>query len=469
MSGRLVFLLLAALQSVVLYAGEVIIEGKQVSYAGKVIEINTYLDPFTGKDTLLASCRVDSMGNFRLMFHLESPQLIYARLGAFKGYLHAEPNVKYTVSMPEWQDMSPADKLNPFFEPIEFQFTIENDTCPTSLNRRILQFDTVFFQLLAKFIRPRSVNRDSLERAKDSLLKLVVADAPQFFKDYATYKIGLLELLAMQYRVKYLSKQYFEDRSILYNNEAYFDLFNRVYDKYFYYFGQSLQGRSIYAIINDRKSYEALDSLLQNDPVLKKSELRELVILKNIHDEFYASRFSRSGLLNILDSLIKITQYNLHKRYALSVREKITRLMPGFEPPAFSLYDSHNRIVSLSDLRGNYVYLNFCSCQSYACLKEFDMLRNLAQKYGNKNFVIVTVVVDEDSTSMKPYAETAGMNWIFLHYGHQPDIVRKYDVRGFPVYYLIGPDGKLLLSPAKSPGEYFELDLFKIMRTRGDL
>ncbi|MGC8823685.1 MAG: peroxiredoxin family protein [Bacteroidales bacterium] len=470
MSGRLVFLsLLAVWQSVVLYAGEVIIEGKQVSYAGKVIEINTYLDPFTGKDTLLAGCKVDSMGAFRLMFHLERPQLVYARLGAFKGYLHAEPNVKYVVSMPEWQDMSPADKLNPFFEPIEFQFIIENDPSPNSLNRRILQFDTVFFKLLKKFIPPRSVNRDSLNRTKDTLLALVFDDDPQFFKDYVTYKIGLLELLAMQYRVKYLSKQYFENKPILYNNEAYLDLFNRVYDKYFYYFGQTPQGKLIYTIINERKSYGALDSLLQNDPVLINPDLRMLVILKNVHDEFYASRFSRSGLLNILDSLIKHTQNKLHTRYALSIREKIIRLMPGFEPPAFSLYDNHNRIISLSDLRGNYVYLNFCSCQSYACLKEFDLLRNLAQKYGNKNFVIVTVVVDEDSTSMKPYAETAGMNWIFLHYGRQPDIVRQYDVRGFPVYYLIGPDGKLLLSPAKSPGEYFELDLFKIMRARGDL
>jgi len=194
-----------------------------------------------------------------------------------------------------------------------------------------------------------------------------------------------------------------------------------------------------------------------------------LVILKNIHDEFYASRFSRSGLLAILDSLTKLTQNQLHKRFALSIREKITRLMPGYDPPAFSLYDSQNRLVSLSDFKGNYVYLNFCSCQSYACLKEFDLLNNLARKYSNKNFVIVSIITDEDTASMKPYAEKAGMNWIFLHYAHQPDVVKKYDVRGFPVYYLIGPDGKLLLSPAKSPGEYFELDLFKIMRSRGDM
>lgn len=467
---RLWFLLaIAAMQSAVLYGGEVIIEGQQASYAGKVIELATFADPFTGKDTILARCTVDTAGRFKAIVTIDQPLLLYARLGSFKGYLHAEPGKRYIISMPDWQDLSPADKLNPFFEPTEFQFIIENDTNTNSLNKRILQFDTLYFKQLARFTRPRTINKDSLNRTKDSLLKLVSDDAPAFFKDYVTCKIGLLELLAMQYRVKHLSKQYFEDKPILYYNEAYLDLFNRVYDKYFFYTGQSLQGKTIYTIINDRKNYRALDSLLQNDPVLREPNLRELVILKNIHDEFYASRFSRSGLLTILDSLIKLTQNHLHKQYALSIREKITRLMPGYDPPAFILYDSRNRLVNLSDFKGNYVYLNFCSCQSYACLKEFELLNNLARKYSNKNFVIVSIIIDEDTASMKPYAEKAGMNWIFLHYAHQPDVVKKYDVRGFPVYYLIGPDGKLLLSPAKSPGEYFELDLFKIMRSRGDM
>ncbi|HOK51196.1 MAG TPA: TlpA disulfide reductase family protein [Bacteroidales bacterium] len=465
----LLLLFLAVFLPENLSAGQVIIEGNHTSYAGKTLAFATFQDPFTGKDSIIATCKVDSTGCFRAIFQIEQPQLIYTRLGALKGYLHVEPNQKYVISLPEWQDMSPADKLNPFFEPIEFQFSLENDTNANSLNRSILQFDTLYFKYLAKFTRPRNINRDTLNQVKNMLLSLVTNDAPIFFKDYATYKIGLLELLAMQYRVKHLSKQYFENKPLLYNNEAYLDLFNRVYDKYFYYFGQSLQGKSIYNIINDRKDYRALDSLLQNDPVLTNAELRTLVILKNLHDEFYASRFSRSGLLNILDSLIKYTTNTIHKQYALSIREKITRLMPGYAPPAFSLYDRHHRLVNLSDFKGYYVYLNFCSCQSYACLKEFDLLGNLAQKYSNKNFIIVTVVIDEDTASMLPYAEKASMNWIFLHYGHQPDVVKKYDIRGFPTYYLIGPDGKLLLSPAKSPGEYFELDLFKIMRARGDM
>jgi len=51
----------------------------------------------------------------------------------------------------------------------------------------------------------------------------------------------------------------------------------------------------------------------------------------------------------------------------------------------------------------------------------------------------------------------------------QPEVLKEYDIRAFPTYFLIGPDGKLILSPAPSPAEDFEQRLFEIMKARGDL
>jgi hypothetical protein len=70
---------------------------------------------------------------------------------------------------------------------------------------------------------------------------------------------------------------------------------------------------------------------------------------------------------------------------------------------------------------------------------------------------------------MANYVKNTGLNWTFLHFGNQPSILEEYDIRAYPTYYLIGPDGKLLLSPAQSPGENFEQYLFEIMRSRGDI
>jgi hypothetical protein len=60
-------------------------------------------------------------------------------------------------------------------------------------------------------------------------------------------------------------------------------------------------------------------------------------------------------------------------------------------------------------------------------------------------------------------------DWKFLLYDRQPGVLKDYDIRAYPTYFLIGPDGKLILSPAPSPSENFESRLFEIMKARGDL
>jgi hypothetical protein len=446
-----------------------IIEGRNSTYANKSIELRTFADPFTGKDSLIAKFTVDSSGYFSISIPNRETILIYGYLGVYKGYLHAEPNKKYSIILPDWQDKSAADKLNPYFEPIEFQIALKDDTDTLELNNCILKFDTLFFPIFKKYITSyEPVKKNVVDSLSAYLQSLVPVNAPDFFKQYVKYKTGLLELLLFKYRTKAISQKYFENQPILYSNDAYLDLFNRVYDKYFFFFGQSNQGKQIFTIINEKKSYYMLDSLLATDMVLQNHSMRELVIIKNLHDEFYSTNFSRSGILNILDSLIYRGKNSIHRQYALNVREKIVNLMPGFSAPAFELYDKDHKLVKLSDFKANYVYLNFCSCLSYACMKEFDLLKNLAEKFAQK-LIIITIVTDENFADMLPYARAANANWIFLHYGNQPEIIQKYDIRAYPVYYLIGPDGKLLLSPAKSPAEYFELDLFNIMHSRGDI
>jgi peroxiredoxin len=196
--------------------------------------------------------------------------------------------------------------------------------------------------------------------------------------------------------------------------------------------------------------------------------LTELVILKQLHDEYYGAEFSRSGLLKILDSLSLSTQIEEHKKISRCIRNKITRLQAGFEPPSFELRDTDGKLVRLSDYIGKYVYLNFCTCQSYTCLNEFNMLAELNRKHGDR-LTILTIATDPMEEVLRQFLVKNNYSWKFLHYDNQPEILKEYDIRAFPTYFLIGPDGKLIYSPALSPSENFETKLFEAMRSRGDL
>jgi peroxiredoxin len=150
------------------------------------------------------------------------------------------------------------------------------------------------------------------------------------------------------------------------------------------------------------------------------------------------------------------------------IREKVVRLLPGFDPPAFELLNKDGKKVKLSDLRGKYIYMGFCNCFSYSCMKEYEMLNRLQEKHADR-FTILTISVDPSLQKMQDFLAQNGYSWTFLHFGDQISILKEYDVRAFPTYFVIGPDGKLLLSPAPGPGENIESYLFQLMRSRGDL
>jgi peroxiredoxin len=278
----------------------------------------------------------------------------------------------------------------------------------------------------------------------------------------------MLKLLANRQRVQSLSDEYFNNHPVLYCNTAYADLFNQVFDKYFLFFGRTSQGQKLFNDVNEAASYQALRETLSANNNFSNDTLTELVILKQIHDEYYGSQFSRAGLLKILDTLVVSTRIAEHRRIAGIIRHKITRLQPGFEPPAFELLDTDGNLVRLSDYKGKYVYLNFCTCQSYACLNEFNMLAQLYQRHKDR-IAIITISTDPMEEVLRKFLAKNKYDWKFLHYDKQPGILKEYDIRAFPTYFLIGPDGKLIHSPAASPAEYFEQRLFEVMKARGDL
>jgi peroxiredoxin len=275
-------------------------------------------------------------------------------------------------------------------------------------------------------------------------------------------------LLAFQQKVRSLSREYFAGQPVLYSNPAYMKLFDQVYEKYFTFFARTETGKKIYDDINGYKSYAALLGTLSNDDNISNDTLRELVILKSVFDEFYGMEFSRSGLVSILDSLILTSRIPVHQEIGLNIRHKITRLQPGYDPPSFELYDADSNLVRLSDLKGKYVYINFCTSYSYTCMNEFELLNGIYQRH-HQRLTIVTISTDPHESTFNRFKNNNQYNWIFLYYGHQPDIIKEYDIRAYPTYFLIGPDGKLIYSPAPSPSENFEIKLFEAMRSRGDL
>jgi peroxiredoxin len=467
--GKLPVVLLFILIFVPGYAQQTHITGKAPSYAGTRLEFLQTGDWITGEEVVIGSCIVSGNGDFSLWIDMEITRQVMVHLGIYLGYFFAEPGKAYQLVLPEHVEKTPGDKLNPYFQPEEIHLGLANFN-QDELNMLIIMFEDAYLPYYEKHVNNIYTNADirKLEEDIQNMDKPFQNNTSAVFADFRRYRYGMLKLLANQQKVQRVSDEYFNDQPVLYYNPAYADLFNQVYNKYFIFYGRSAEGRQIYADINQRGSYKALMITLSNNTNFSNDTLKELIILKEIHDEFYGDQFSRTGLLNILDTLITNTQIGLHKQIGMTIKHKITRLLAGYVPPQFELLDTDGSLVKLSDFTGSYVYLNFCTCQSYACLNEFNSLASLHSRYKDK-LIILTIATDPLEEVLRKFLAKNKYDWKFLLFDQQPEVLKEYDIRAYPTYFLIGPDGKLIYSPAPAPSEDFESRLFEVMKARGDL
>jgi thiol-disulfide isomerase/thioredoxin len=104
--------------------------------------------------------------------------------------------------------------------------------------------------------------------------------------------------------------------------------------------------------------------------------------------------------------------------------------------------DIHGNPVSLSDLKGKTVLLDFWTTWCPPCRADAPALDKLYARYGSKNLMIVGVSVDEPRTVVATF---------LLQHPHSFPVVlttenempRPYQIGLFPTYIVIAPDGNV--------------------------
>lgn len=466
--GYLLILFLILIKSNT-FSQPVTITGNSKSHIGDEIVFNRYADLITMSEDEVGRCKVDEMGNFRCQLKLTETTFVFSHLGIFRIYFFVEPKKTYNLVLPEKEDKTESQRLNPYFRETDLFVGITNID-KSDINFLTNSFDLAFnekFDLIINdtYKGKTNINIDSLI---SSLESRYASFKQPYFNTYRYYRYGLLKQLTYIQKARSTSEHYFLNKPVIYNNTAYMELFNLVYDKYFIFFSRTETGNAVFKNISQEKSLYNLKKTLSTDDVLSNDTLKELVILKGLHDGFFDDKFSRSALLAILDSLYFTTKIPEHQLIAGNIRTKVTHLLAGFVPAPFELYDSKGKLIKLDDFKGKYVYLNFCTSTSYTCLQEFTLLKKIYEKH-KQQLEIVTICVDRDKQDMLNLLQNEGYSWTFLYYGDKPEIVKDFDIRAYPTYFLIGPDRKLLLSPAPSPRENFEIQFFKILRSKGEI
>lgn len=99
--------------------------------------------------------------------------------------------------------------------------------------------------------------------------------------------------------------------------------------------------------------------------------------------------------------------------------------------------------VSLAQLKGKVVYVDFWASWCAPCKQSFPWMNDMQAKYGPRGFQILAVNVDARRADADKFLAEVPANFLvgFDAKGESP---KRFQIKGMPSSVLVGPDGQVL-------------------------
>ena len=122
------------------------------------------------------------------------------------------------------------------------------------------------------------------------------------------------------------------------------------------------------------------------------------------------------------------------------------QLQPGDKAPDFVIPGLNGEPVSLSDFRGRYVLLNFWASWSKPSVDENRFLAECLRKFGDRNFTILSVSIDDDREEWKNAVHEEMDDWYHVSELQRWEsvVANLFRIERIPANFLIDPKGTII-------------------------
>jgi peroxiredoxin len=147
------------------------------------------------------------------------------------------------------------------------------------------------------------------------------------------------------------------------------------------------------------------------------------------------------------DYEIKYYENTVKERKEKPRKPRKELLEEGTVAPDFTLGDGEGASVTLSQLRGDIVVLDFWGTWCGWCKVAMPKINKIYKKYKDEGVHVLGISCKEpDGADPVGYVKSKRMSYQVLIDGDE--VAEKYNVSGYPTLYIIGPDGKVVFSMA---------------------
>lgn len=156
---------------------------------------------------------------------------------------------------------------------------------------------------------------------------------------------------------------------------------------------------------------------------------------------------------DVIQTFLDAIPQELHRQpmYKELVNEvRAANLKVGSEAPDISGLTPEGEELSLSDLRGKYVFIDFWASWCAPCRREFPYMKQaLAYSENSDNLVVLSYSIDskhDDWVNCIAKNQLTHKNWIHISTlkGWNSDVIKLFSVKGVPFTALIDPNGRVV-------------------------
>lgn len=357
-------------------------------------------------------------------------------------------STKYNLLYNYWQDLQKF-RQTPIYGNIRQQHEAFNLSCDSILNKW-LSVVKESRQKLSHFAETyiRACIISSIEHDRFKVFVKLFTNRVKRDSSSVTVKVTEFD--------KHIAKSPFFD---LLNNDS--NCIARDYTTALYYAFSLLSARKsafnpeIYTIESQEK--RALDIFDLGSAELKglpREYLLRFVLTHDLIANFGVTKETKQRL----NEYFNLPAYGKYRTWMREHAAKAEQLTTGMEAPMFTLEDEKGNIINLQDFRGKVIVMDFWFTGCAGCVLLAPKLKKVEEKFSdNQDVAFLSISIDNEknkwlhSVSQGKYTTGKGFNLYTQGKGVTHDVVKDYQIDGYPKLILIGADGILLANPAPDP------------------